>query len=40
MLLHGLQEMAGTHLTLPRARSARPDPSRLEERYEVFCRAG
>lgn len=40
MLLHGLQEMAGTRLTLPRATSARPDPSRLEERYEVFRRAG
>lgn len=40
MLLHGLQEMAGIWLTLPRATSARPDPSRLEERYEVFRRAG
>lgn len=40
MLLHGLQEMAGTRLTLPRATSARPDPSRLEERYEVFRRTG
>jgi putative restriction endonuclease len=39
MLLHALQEMAGTRLTLPRARSARPDPSRLEERYEVFRHA-
>jgi len=40
MLLHGLQRMAGTRLTLPRSPSARPDPSRLEERYEVFRRAG
>jgi putative restriction endonuclease len=36
MLLHGLQEMAGVRLALPRARSARPDPTRLEERYERF----
>jgi len=40
MLLHGLQEMAGTRLTLPRSSSARPDSSRLEERYENFRRAG
>ena len=40
MLLHGLQEMAGTRLTLPRSVAARPDPDRLEERYEVFRRAG
>jgi putative restriction endonuclease len=40
MLLHGLQEMAGVRLTLPRARTARPDPSRLEERYETFRLAG
>lgn len=30
MLLHGLQEMTGVRLTLPRAAAARPDPSRLE----------
>ncbi|MDP1795474.1 MAG: HNH endonuclease [Acidimicrobiales bacterium] len=40
MLLHGLQEMAGVRLTLPRATAARPDRTRLEERYEVFRRAG
>jgi putative restriction endonuclease len=40
MLLHGLQEMAGTRLTRPRARAAQPDPERLEERYEEFRRAG
>lgn len=39
MLLHGLQEMAGVRLTLPRARTAQPDPARLEERYEEFRRA-
>lgn len=40
MLLHGLQEMAGVRLILPRAVSARPDPGRLEERYEVFRLTG
>lgn len=40
MLLHGLQEMAGTRLIRPRARAAHPDPERLEERYEEFRRAG
>ncbi len=40
MLLHGLQEMAGVRLTLPRSVSARPDSSRLEERYATFRLAG
>jgi len=40
MLRHGLQEMAGVHLMVPRRRDARPDPERLEERYEEFRRAG
>ena len=40
MLRHGLQEMDGVHLLKPRARGARPDPGRLEERYEEFRRAG
>ncbi len=39
MLLHGLQEMAGTRLARPKARAAHPDPERLEERYEEFRRA-
>lgn len=39
MLLHGLQEMQGTHLVLPRERGARPDRERLEERWEAFLRA-
>jgi putative restriction endonuclease len=39
MLLHGLQEMAGVRLVRPRSRAARPDPERLEERYEEFLRA-
>ncbi len=36
MLRHGLQEMHGTTLFLPRSQRDRPDPSRLEERYEQF----
>lgn len=40
MLLHGLQEMAGVRLTLPRSPAARPDAARLEERYDLFRRAG
>lgn len=36
MLRHGLQEMHGTTIILPRARRDRPDTSRLEERYEQF----
>jgi len=40
MLRHGLQELAGVRLTVPRARAARPDPERLEERYELFRAAG
>lgn len=36
MLRHGLQEMHGIHLTVPRSKPARPDPERLEERYEEF----
>jgi len=40
MLRHGLQEMAGVHLIVPRRRDARPDTTRLEERYEEFRRAG
>jgi putative restriction endonuclease len=40
MLRHGLQEMAGVHLLVPRSRSARPDRTRLEERYVSFREAG
>jgi putative restriction endonuclease len=40
MLLHGLQEMNGIRLLLPRSRDARPDPFRLAERYEEFRAAG
>lgn len=40
MLLHGLQEMHGVHLVLPASAAARPDRSRLEERWEEFRHAG
>jgi putative restriction endonuclease len=36
MLRHGLQEMHGSTIFLPRSRHDQPDPSRLEERYEEF----
>lgn len=36
MLLHGLQEMEGRRLEIPRERAAQPDPDRLGSRYEEF----
>lgn len=39
MLRHGLQEMAGVHLTVPRHKSARPNRENLEERYARFRKA-
>ena len=36
MLRHGLQEMHGSRITLPRSRQDHPDPSRLKERYIQF----
>ncbi|GAA5179946.1 HNH endonuclease [Rugosimonospora acidiphila] len=36
MLRHGLQEMHGSALFLPRSRRDQPDPTRLEQRYEQF----
>jgi len=36
MLRHGLQEMHGSAIILPRSRRDYPDASRLEERYEQF----
>jgi|SRR5215470_7866510 len=36
MLRHGLQEMHGTAILLPRSRNDRPDPTRLDERWEQF----
>jgi len=40
MLRHGIQEMAGVRLTVPRQRSAHPDRDSLERRYEEFRAAG
>ncbi len=40
MLRHGLQEMRGQVLELPTRQVERPDPDRLEERYEEFRAAG
>lgn len=36
MLKHGIQEMAGVRITVPRQRTAQPDGERLEQRYEEF----
>lgn len=36
MLKHGIQEMAGVRITVPRQRAAQPDRSNLERRYEEF----
>jgi len=40
MLRHGLQEMHGTKIHLPRSPAERPDRDRLELRYEEFTAAG
>lgn len=40
MLRHGLQEMSGVRIVVPRARDAQPDKDRLEERYAEFRAAG
>lgn len=40
MLLHGLQELHNTKLTIPRSDTLRPSVDRVEERYELFRRAG
>jgi putative restriction endonuclease len=36
MLRHGLQEMHGARILLPRLRRDHPGPTRLEERYAEF----
>jgi putative restriction endonuclease len=36
MLRHGLQEMAGARLTVPRVKASQPDKLALEERFEAF----
>ncbi|WP_420855822.1 HNH endonuclease [Thermoactinospora rubra] len=40
MLKHGLQEMHGLRLVVPRRRADRPKPELIEERYERFRAAG
>jgi putative restriction endonuclease len=40
MLRHGLQEIAGQRIYLPRDERLRPRPDLLEERYTIFRRAG
>ncbi len=39
MLRHGLQELHGGAIVAPRRAADRPDPERLEQRYEEFRRA-
>ena len=39
MLKHGLQELHGTTLTLPNKTTERPDPERLDERFQRFLAA-
>ena len=38
MLLHGLKQMHDQPIQLPRSLADRPDPARLERRYERFHR--
>ena len=40
MLRHGLQEIAGQRLLVPRSERERPRRDLLEERYEMFRKAG
>jgi len=40
MLRHGLQELHGARLTIPRRPTDQPNPMFLEERYEEFRVAG
>ena len=40
MLRHGLQEIAGTVIQLPRNEHQRPRHDFLAERYELFRQAG
>jgi putative restriction endonuclease len=37
MLRHGLQEMHGQPLTLPRHKASHPDPQRLSTRFTAFA---
>jgi hypothetical protein len=40
MLVHGLQELQGRVILLPRSPRLHPDPELLARRYERFRRAG
>jgi putative restriction endonuclease len=40
MLRHGLQEVHGWRLELPRRRAELPNRDSLAQRYEAFLRAG
>jgi putative restriction endonuclease len=40
MLRHGLQEMSGMRIFVPRSRDSQPDRDRLEKRYDEFRAAG
>ena len=40
MLRHGLQEMHGTKLEVPRQRAKQPSRDGLAERFEGFAQAG
>lgn len=39
MLKHGIQEMHGSMISVPRSQADKPDPQRLDRRYEAFLRA-
>ncbi len=39
MLKHGLQDMHGASITVPRGAAVRPDPERLLTRYDQFLAA-
>jgi putative restriction endonuclease len=40
MLRHGIQELAGQRLQVPRLPASRPNPTHLEQRYEQFRQVG
>lgn len=40
MLRHGLQEISGMKIYVPRGREQQPDRERIEERYRMFKRVG
>lgn len=40
MLRHGLQDIAGNAMSAPRSERLRPRADFLEERYQIFRKAG